>query len=195
MLNTAAALVALSMLVPATAMAEEDPVASVEVVTVNGSGCAAGDADVRTEGRTFSIGYHTFLARAGGGSSPTDLRKNCQLSLRVNTPAGYTYGLSRTSYHGYVHLQSGATGLNRVSVYVQGSAQTTTVNHAFTGPINQEWDTSYRPGADIVWVPCGKRRNININAELRVNLGSSDPDRLNFLIAESSTGAVRIRRC
>lgn len=198
MLKTAAAaLVALSMLVPVTtASAEEEPAPQVDVVTVNGSGCPAGDADVRTDGRSFSIGYHTFLARAGGGSSPLDMRKNCQVNLRVSVPSGYTYGLARTTYHGYAHLQAGATALNRISIYIQGQSSTTTVNHPFTGPMSDEWDTSYQPGsAEIDWVPCGEQRNININAELRVAIGTADPDKLNFLIAESSRGTVRVRRC
>ena len=147
MLNTAAAaLIALSMFVPVTASAEEEPTsARLDVVTVNGSGCPAGDADVRTDGRTFSIGYHTFLARAGGGSSPLDMRKNCQVNIRVSVPDGYTYGLSRTSYDGYAHLQEGATALNRLSIYIQGQSPTTTVNHPFSGPVSDEWDPSTGP--------------------------------------------------
>lgn len=197
MLNTAAAaLFALSTLVPAGTAEEPAPEPAIDVVTVNGSGCPAGDADVRTDGRTFSIGYHTFLARAGGGSSPLDMRKNCQINLRVTVPQGWTYGLARTSYEGYAHLQAGASGLNRVSTYLQGSSQTATVTHPLTGPFSDNWETHYRPNSsDIQWVPCGEQRNININAEVRVSIGSADPDRLNFAIVESSRGAVRVRRC
>jgi hypothetical protein len=195
MLSTAAAaLVALSALAPADAA--QEPAAAIDVVTVNGSGCPAGDADVRTDGRTFTVGYHTFLARAGGGSSPVDMRKNCQINLRVTVPEGYTYGLARTTYEGYAHLQEGATGLNRVATYLQGSSATATVTHQFTGPFSDDWQTHYRPNsAAIQWSPCGAPRNININAEVRVTLGSADPDRLSFVIAESSRGAVRVRRC
>lgn len=192
MLTTAAAaLIALSALAPA-----EEPAPVLEVVTVNGSGCPAGDADVRTNGRTFTIGYHTFLARAGGGSSPLDQRKNCQLSIRVTVPEGFTYGLARTTYEGYAHLQDGAGGLSRISTYLQGTSPTATVSQAFTGPFSDSWQTYYRPGsAEIQWAPCGERRNININAEVRVTLGSADPDRLNFVIVESSRGVVRVKRC
>ena len=195
MLNmAAAALVALSALVPADTAEEPAPV--LEVVTVNGSGCRAGDADVETNGRTFTIGYHEFLARAGGGSSPIDMRKNCQVNLRVNVSDGWTYALAWTSYAGYTHLQSGATALHRVNTYLQGMSQTEYVNHAFTGPFSDDWETHYRPDiSQIQWSPCGSPRNININAEVRVNLGSADPDRLNFAIVESSRGAVRIKRC
>jgi hypothetical protein len=193
MLTTAAAaLIALSGLAPA----EQAPAPVLEVVTVNGSGCPAGDADVSTDGRTFTIGYHTFLARAGNGSSPLDLRKNCQVNLRVTVPEGFTYGLARTSYEGYAHLQDGATGLSRISTYLQGTSPTATVSRTFTGPFSGDWQLDHRPGtADIQWVPCGERRNININAEARVALGSADPDRLSFVNVESSRGAVRVRRC
>jgi hypothetical protein len=196
MLNTAAAaLVALSALSP-TGAAEEEPTASLEVVTVNGSGCRAGDADVKSDDRTFTIGYHTFLARAGGGSSPLDMRKNCQINIRVSVPDGFTYGLARTTYEGYTHLQDGASALNRVSTYLQGTSPTAAVNHPFTGPFSDSWETQYRPGfPDIQWSPCGTPRNININAEVRVTLGSADPDRLNFAIVERSRGLVRVRRC
>lgn len=192
MLTTAAAaLIALSALAPAQ---DEAPV--LEVVTVNGSGCAAGDADVKTDGRTFTIGYHTFLARAGNGSSPLEARRNCQISLRVNVPQGSTYGLARTTYEGYAHLQSGATGLSRVSTYLQGTSPTASVSQPFTGPFGGSWQTRYRPDSDdIQWAACGERRNINVNAEVRVVLGDADPDRLSFAIVESSRGAVRVRRC
>ncbi|NGY60475.1 DUF4360 domain-containing protein [Lentzea sp. NEAU-D13] len=195
MLTTAAAaLIALSALTPAEDAAEPAPV--LEIVTVNGSGCRAGDAEVTTDGRTFTVGYHEFLARAGGGSSPVDLRKNCQINIRVNVPQGYTYGLARTTYEGYAHLQEGATGLSRISTYLQGNSATATVSQSFTGPFSDSWETHYRPNStDIQWSPCGSPRNININAEVRVSLGSADPDRLNFAIVESSRGAVRVRRC
>ncbi|MET9632257.1 DUF4360 domain-containing protein [Lentzea sp. NPDC006480] len=195
MLNmAAAALVALSALVPADTAEEPAPV--LEVVTVNGSGCRAGDADIATSGRTFTIGYHEFLARAGDGSSPLDMRKNCQVNLRVNVPDGWTYALAWTSYAGYTHLQEGATALHRVNTYLQGMSQTEYVNHPFTGPFSDDWETHYRPDiSEIQWSPCGSPRNININAEVRVNLGSADPDRLNFAIVESSRGAVRVKRC
>lgn len=192
--TTAAALIALSALVPTEDAAEPAP--TLEIVTINGSGCPAGDADVQTDGRTFTVGYHTFLARAGGGSSPLDMRKNCQINIRVHVPQGYTYGLVRTSYEGYAHLREGATGLSRISTYLQGTSSTAVVSQQFTGPFSDSWETNHHPNStDVQWSPCGSPRNININAEVRVTLGSADPDRLNFAIVESSRGAVRVRRC
>lgn len=189
--TAAAALIALSSLAPA-----QEPAPSVEVVTVNGSGCPAGDADVETSGREFTIGYHTFLARAGSGSSPLDQRKNCQVSLRVSVPRGFTYGLAGTTYEGYAHLQNGATGLSRISTYVQGTSPTAAVSRTFIGPVSGAWQLRYRPAAgEVQWVPCGEQRNINVNAEVRVALGAADPDRLSFVIVESSRGAVRTKRC
>jgi hypothetical protein len=124
------------------------------------------------------------------------MRKNCQINIRVNVPEGYTYGLARTTYEGYAHLQEGATALHRITTYLQGTTPNAVVNHPFTGPFSDDWQTQYRPAAaDIQWSPCGSPRNININAEVRVVLGSADPDRLNFALVESSRGTVRVRRC
>ncbi|GLZ30974.1 hypothetical protein Lesp02_31630 [Lentzea sp. NBRC 105346] len=187
-----AAMLALSTLVPADIAAP----AQVEVVTANGSGCRAGTTDISTSGRTFTINYRAFLAQAGGGAGPVEFRKNCQLNLRVSVPAGYTYALARTSYRGFAHLEAGANALHRLNIYFQGMPQTTSVSFPFNGPRSDDWQTTYRPDvASIVWAPCGEARNLNVNAELRVNLGTSDRSRRSFMLAESSRGVVRTKRC
>ncbi|WP_433260551.1 DUF4360 domain-containing protein [Actinosynnema sp. CS-041913] len=166
----------------------------VEAVTANGSGCPAGTAEVSTGTNTFSVSYRAFFAQAGGGAGEVDFRKNCQLNVRVSLPPGYTYGLARTSYNGFAHLEAGATALHRVNFYFQGSTSSTTLNYPFSGPTNDEWRTSYRPDRDeIVYSPCGDDRNLNINAELRVDVGTSDRSKRSFILAEASRGAIHAK--
>ncbi|SDZ00628.1 protein of unknown function [Amycolatopsis xylanica] len=190
MLTTAAAtlLAVSSAVVPATGT-DEVP-ASVEVASVNGSGCPAGTADTSASGNTFSVSYRAFFAQAGGGANPADSRRNCQLSLRVSLPPGYTYGLAATSYTGFAHVEEGASALHRVSFYFQGTSPTVAVDHPFTGPLTGEWRSDYRP-AEIVYSPCGDDRNLNINAELRVR--TTDPSKRSFLVADASRGALRAK--
>jgi hypothetical protein len=196
MLTTAAAtLLAVSTLAPLNtpdALEESAPPVRVEVVTVNGSGCPAGTAKTSTNGRTFSVEYDSFFAQAGGGAGPTDFRKNCQLNIRVSLPPNSSYGLVRNSYRGYAHLQAGASALQRTNFYFQGSSETHYLNYTFDGPMSDEWQTNYRPNpGEIVWSPCGENRNLNLNAELRVNLGTSDRAKRSFILATSSRGSVR----
>ncbi|WP_235921652.1 DUF4360 domain-containing protein [Lentzea tibetensis] len=193
----AATLMALSALAPVDATDDADPAAPpvrVEVVTVNGSGCPAGTSEVTTRGRTFSVSYSAFFAQAGGGARPTDFRKNCQLNIRVSLPEGYTYGLARSSYNGFAHLEAGATALHRINFYFQGMSSTTYLNYPFSGPMSDDWQSTYRPRpSEIVYSPCGENRNLNINAELRVNLGTSDRTQRSFILAAESNGAVRAK--
>ncbi|GAA3862264.1 DUF4360 domain-containing protein [Saccharothrix violaceirubra] len=192
MLTTAtAALLALSALVPTQDVPDAPPL-RVEVASINGSGCPAGTAEVTTTDRTFSVSYQAFYAQAGGGANPVEFRRNCQLSLRVSLPDDYTYGLARTSYDGFAHIQDGATALNRVSFYFQGGPTTTAINRSFPGPFTDEWRTAYRPDpADVVYSPCGGTRNLNINAELRIDIGTADREKPNFVLTEASRGGLR----
>ncbi|MEV0677758.1 DUF4360 domain-containing protein [Actinosynnema sp. NPDC050436] len=171
-----------------------EPPGRVEVVAVNGSGCPAGTADASVRGGTFSVTYDAFVARAGAGADPADARRNCQLSVRVDLPPGYTYGLARTTYSGYAHLEAGATALHRVSFYFQGSPVTTSVDFPYRGPMSDRWRSAYRPDPDeIVYSPCGGDRNLNINAELRVDVGNSNPAQRSYIRAESSQGSIQAR--
>ncbi|WP_370947084.1 DUF4360 domain-containing protein [Amycolatopsis sp. cg5] len=192
MLTTAAATflaVSSAMVTPVTPVTDEVPVGA-EVVTVNGSGCPAGTAETSISGNTFSVSYRGFFAQAGGGASPVDSRRNCQLSVRTSLPPGYTYGLAATSYTGFAYLEAGVSALHRVSLYFQGTSSTVAVDRPFTGPLAGEWRSDYRP-AEIVYSPCGDSRNLNINAELRV--ATTDPAKRGFLVADASRGVLRAK--
>ncbi len=192
--TTVAALI-FSAIIP-TGTAEFAPPPSditVEVVTVNGSGCPAGTASVApsTDGESFRVSFSDFLAQSGPGAKPTDFRKNCQLSLRVGNADGMTYGISRITYRGFAHLEAGARGLQRASYYFAGQSPTTIRNHAFSGPFSDGWETTDSSASgDIVYAPCGENRNLNINSELRVTRGTSGAEASNFMAMDSTEGRV-----
>lgn len=166
---------------------------TVDIVTVNGSGCPAGTAAVAVaaDNTAFTVSYSDFLARAGAGSDPTAFRKNCQLGLRVNVPQGFTYGIAQADYRGFAHLQGGATGLERAHYYFQGTSPTAVRDHGFRGPMSDNWQTTDKTEfASIVYAPCGEIRNLNVNTELRVNAGSSAPGTTSFMSMDSTDGNV-----
>ncbi|MYY10947.1 DUF4360 domain-containing protein [Streptomyces sp. SID4919] len=41
-----------------------------------------------------------------------------------------------------------------------------------------------------MWAPCGVKRNLNINTELRVSAGTSDRTRTSFMTVDSTDGSV-----
>lgn len=165
---------------------------TVEVATVNGSGCPRGTADVAVSGdnTAFTVTYDQFLAEAGGGTDVVESRKNCQLNLVVNIPSGFTYAIARADYRGFGHLERGATGMQQASYYFSGSSETTSSGHELDGPYNGGWQFTDRTAvSELVYRPCGEQRNLNINAELRVSAGD-DPDSRSFMSMDSSEGSV-----
>ena len=163
----------------------------VDVVTVNGSGCPAGTADVKVapDNTSFNITYSQYVARDGGGADPIDFRKNCQINLQVHIPQGFTFAIARADYQGFLHLKKGATSLQRAAYYFQGSSDTLYVDHPFDGPLRDDWHTvDATPVAELVFAPCGRNVGLNINTELRVNAGSSNAR--SFMAMDSTDGRV-----
>lgn len=164
---------------------------TVDVATVNGSGCPAGTASVTAlpDNTAFTVSYSDYLAATGDGSEPTDFRKNCQLSLVVHVPQGFTYAIASADYRGYAYLGQGATGEERANYYFQGDAQNTPVSHTLSGPYNDDWRfTDTTDVAKLAYAPCGETRGLNVNTELRVRSGADKSS--SFMTMDSTRGSV-----
>jgi hypothetical protein len=149
---------------------------TLDVQTVNGSGCPAGTAwaSMLPDNTGFRINYSDYLAEDGGSSSPTGFRKNCQVNLLVHIPQGFTFAIARADYWGRAHLEAGATALERANYYFQGSSDNSYVDHTISGSYDGTWRTTdVTSVAELVWAPCGVTRSLNINTELRVDAGTS----------------------
>jgi hypothetical protein len=187
---------ALSMItagVSAPASAPPPGPVTVNVVTVNGSGCPAGTTavDVADDNTAFTVTYSSYLAQVGPQSAPTDIRKNCQLSLQIHVPQGFTYAIAEADYRGFADLAGGATGMEQANYYFQGTAPTARVAHKFTGPYNDDWQTTdVTDVASLVFAPCGVDRYLNVNSELRVAAGSSNPASTSFMTMDSTDGSI-----
>jgi hypothetical protein len=160
--------------------------------SVNGSGCpdaTAAVAKMSPDKTAFTVTYHTqhYLAKVGPGAQPTDRRVNCQLSIGLGA-RGFTYAITAATYRGYAHLAKGAWGLEKASYYFQGSPGTVSRQHRIDGPKNDNFAFT---DSIAIWRPCDVNRNFNVNTELRVNAGSSDPSRTSFLRMGSPDGTIK----
>lgn len=180
---------------PGTASAEAPPMAGItlDVVSVNGSGCPPGTASVSVlpDGSGFRVSYRDFLARAGGSADPVEFRKNCQLNVLVHIPQGFTFALASADYRGRARLEAGATALQRTNYYLQGAPDNNYVDHSFAGPMFSGWQTSdVIPVTELVYAPCGEQRNVNVNTELRVDEGSLNAARTSSMSMRAADGNV-----
>ncbi|MGW1495248.1 DUF4360 domain-containing protein [Streptomyces sp. NBC_01410] len=192
---TAAILASLLAVQNASAVSHTPPdKITIDIATVNGSGCRPGSAAVAVseDNTAFTVTYSEYLAKVGVGANPTDFRKNCQLNLVVHVPQGFTYAVASADYRGFASLQSGATAMQKASYYFQGSPDTAARNHPFKGPLDDNWQASdSTEWGQLVWAPCGVKRNFNINTEVRVNAGTSDPKKTtSFMTMDSTDGDI-----
>jgi hypothetical protein len=177
----------------------------VHVVTVNGSGCPPGTAVVAAapDNTAFTVVYRDYRAAVGAGARPIDMRRNCQLGVRVDLPQGYTFAIARADYRGSAHLEAGVSGIQRAGYYFQGMSQTAVSSHLFRGPYHQVWQaTDSAPVAALTFRPCGQSRILNINTSLIVIGGSANPQTTtSFMRMDSTRGGVNTiyhvqwRRC
>lgn len=166
----------------------------IDLVTVNGFGCPVGTTAVAVspDNRAFTVTYSEYMAQVGVGARPTDFRKNCQLNVLVHVPSGFTYAIAQADYRGFASLAAGATAMQRAQYYFQGQSQTTFSTHNFRGAWEDNWQATDEVDiASLVYHPCGQMRNLNINTELRVSAGTSNPaTTTSFIAMDSVDGAI-----
>jgi hypothetical protein len=179
MVSTLLALVmALCASTPAVAAVDEVPVGrvTVDIISANGSGCPVGttEVEVAADNSEFALIHRSYVAKVGAGAGATDFRKNCQVTLNVKVPSGYTYGIIRADYRGRLSLQAGAQAWQGANYYFQGDSVTVKRIHPFQGPMHDDWASTdtVEPGA-VVYAPCNEQRYFNINTHLRVSAGTS----------------------
>jgi len=156
---------------------------TVEVLGVAGSGCGAGTTIVSMsqDGAAFTVTYSDFVVLAHG----SDARKTCELTIRVNHPDGYTYGIAETSFRGFAQLEAGSKGTERASYFFANQAPTEHSPHTFAGPMTDNWQAVDRP-ASVVHGPCRERRPLTVKAELKVTGKSAT----SFMAMDSTDGKV-----
>jgi hypothetical protein len=158
---------------------------TIDLVTINGSGCPSGTAvQTSADNTSFFVSYSEYLALAGVGANPTDFRKNCQLNVLVHVPQGFSFAIAEADFTGFASLAAGAFASERANYYFAGETPTAVVTHSFTGPMVDDWHTvDSTDVATLVFSPCGVSRNLNINTELRVSNGTADPSKTTNWIA------------
>lgn len=162
---------------PASAKAlsnEPEDRITVRLVTANGSGCPLGSITAAPfeDNEGFTITYNSFIAQAGGGVSPLENRKNCQIAVEAKVPQGFTYAIAEVTSRGYMQLEKKATGVTKTSYYFAGDPHTADVQKTFKGEETDNWEVTHQ-AESIIWAPCKTTRNININTELRLRSGSN----------------------
>jgi hypothetical protein len=68
----------------------------IKGVSVLGTGCPAGTADVQVDatGTLFEVTFSAYEVETGPGTMPSDWRKNCKLTINMEFTSGFQFVLS-----------------------------------------------------------------------------------------------------
>jgi hypothetical protein len=141
-------------------------------VTANGTGCPVGtwDAAVADDGETFTVRFSAYEASISPGAARSI--KDCQLAIKLNSPQGLSYSVSKLFYSGYAALDTaGMTARQTASYYFQGNPLASSDGRTdLTGPTDNSFVYNDSVGiADLVWSKCGASRDLNVATRMIIN--------------------------
>jgi hypothetical protein len=156
---------------------------------INGSGCPPGSAiyTLSTDLSAVTITFSQYFAQAGPGISIGENRKNCQMTLGLRIPPGFTFGIANVDYRGYYQLDDKVTAAQQAIYYFQGRVQQATARSTRTGPIAGDYYT-YRDTFDLVSTvlsPCGADAVLNIASDIRTS-NAANKDGSGYISTDST---------
>jgi len=146
---------------------------NITSLVLNGSGCPPGSAvyTLSTDKSAVTVTFSRFFAEVGPGIPISHSRRNCQVTLGIRVPQGFSFAIANVDYRGYYQLDKKVTASQNAIYYFQGQLQQATARSTLTGPILGK-DYTYRDSfglATLVFCPCGANTVLNINSDLRTN--------------------------
>ncbi|KAK3380750.1 hypothetical protein B0T24DRAFT_697459 [Lasiosphaeria ovina] len=197
----------LPLLLASVAAAAPSPVLSVQPapapstikilnVTAIGSGCPVGHAFVNVDatGTIFDVAFDQYVVTVGPGSSASDSRKNCRVSINLSFPAGYQFSIIETRFQGYASLADGQTGVCRAGYTFSGdSSQEVVFQKNLVAPYDDNYNLLAGVGVES-FSKCGTTAILNVNSEVRITPITS-PSKGAMTVSIPQTVQLKWRRC
>jgi len=114
---------------------DADPLRPPEGVQIagfvnGGSGCPVGSIKLTQspDMSKFSLAFDSLVAEAGRNVSTLNLRRNCQINVKIKYPSGWQFSVPLADYRGYARIPEGLTAVSRSTYYFSGeTAQVCTI--------------------------------------------------------------------
>ncbi len=180
----------------------------IKGITVNGTGCRTGnfEQNLSNDKRAFTLTFSEFFAEIGPGLDPGRARRNCNVTLKLNVPAGYQYTVGTFNYRGHMTLDAGVKGELATNYFFSGVPAQGTYSKARVGDFDEDYvftdavgfTTNYVPGN---WSPCDVERPFSINSTITLSRLDGNSNSQGLISSESIDGelvqqfGLAYRRC
>ena len=145
---------------------------TISDLTYNGSGCPLGTIAETISGdkKAFTLAVDSFIAEAGPGISIRESRKNCQVTMSLDYPSEWTFAIATFDYRGYMYLDNRVEASQGARYYFQGQPNSIDISETKKGLADEDYHFRHIVPVDALnWAPCGAKRALNINTDIRVN--------------------------
>lgn len=138
-----------------------------------GTGCPGGSASVSLspDSKSISILFDQYVVEAGGAKSFD--RKNCNISIPVKVPNGYSVSVFAIDYRGFTGLPSGGRASLSVDYFLAGLGRGVRTSKTFYGPAATDYlkSDSLELNA-VVWSACAANTILRANTTMLVQSNS-----------------------
>lgn len=140
----------------------------VDSISYNGSGCGPGFASWRQQGDSLQVEAQSYSVSLDSDQSRLE-RKNCQLSIDILKPEGWTFRVSKIKASGWARVSGSVEASLRLAHYFQASAVTQENSKIFNSWYRGGYEAKVEKGE---WAPCGSDRALNVNTSLMLRRNS-----------------------
>ncbi|KAJ7581346.1 hypothetical protein C8J56DRAFT_794216, partial [Mycena floridula] len=83
-----------------------------------------------------TITFSQFAAQGGPGISIAENRRNCQATLNVHVPQGFSFAIVDVDYRGFYQLDNKVKALHDAIYYFQGQIVQSEATSTLVGPVD-----------------------------------------------------------
>ncbi|GIF05546.1 DUF4360 domain-containing protein [Actinoplanes siamensis] len=157
------------------------PEITLKVLGAFGSGCPKDTTSAQStaDNTAFSLSYSAF--RVYGNDY-----KSCKVSVRLSVPQGWTYAVTSVVNRVTPDLDYQSSARLQMNAWFTGSPWNASATNSLSGPDTNLWTTTSNTGT-LIYAPCNKSLDLNVNNTLRVNGKASSSAELIDTDSQEST--------
>lgn len=167
---------------------------SIKNLQYAGTGCPQNSVstDLSEDGEAMTLIFSAYQVEKGTASKPLE-RKNCNIRLAMNTPAGWSFALLSLIFRGYADIDKSATGVQNVNYSLgAGSPKIKLGKMKIDGEFKNDYERADTlPISTIQWSPCRNRSQVlELDTAIAIASNAGSPEAGGYMTVDSLDGEL-----